>query len=316
MRYVLRADASNSIGTGHVMRLSAIGEELAARGYHVIFVGDVSDVPWVKKRLFSLEFSNVLKEESDYISNSENDVLILDSYNLPINHSFLAPNNWGKIVVIADKLTPNYQANLIIHPGISQDWKPQTTGKFVSGAKFIPLRKTILKNVNKKIDSEELKIIVVGGGTDFFNFVNAVSEILKSLPNHFQANLFTNKSTNTQLDQRFTINPIGVNFDEKCAEADLVFTTASTSSLEFLAREVALGIGCATENQKHNFETLINLNLAVPIGLYFENEWKMNLDAIESLIVDKQMRNKLVSRGNEIIDLKGSSRIVDEILKL
>ena len=316
MRYVLRADASNSIGTGHVMRLSVIGEELVARGNQVIFVGDVSDVPWVKRRLLSLKFSNVLKEESEYKSNSENDVLILDSYHLPINHSFLAPNNWGKIVVIADKLTPYYQANLIIHPGILHDWKPHTTGKFVSGAKFIPLRKSIVKNVKKKIDSDELKIIVVGGGTDFFNFVNAVSEILISLPNRFQANLFTNKSTNRQLDQRFTINPIGVNLDEKCAGADLVFTTASTSSLEFLARGVAVGIGCATENQKHNFDTLINLNLAAPIGLYFENEWKMNIDTIRNLIVDKQLRNKLVSRGNELIDLKGSSRIVDQILKL
>jgi spore coat polysaccharide biosynthesis predicted glycosyltransferase SpsG len=316
VRYVLRADASYSIGTGHVMRLSAIGEELAARGYQVIFIGDVSDVPWVKKRLLSLEFSNVLKEESEYISNSENDVLILDSYYLPINHSFIAPSNWRKIVVIADKLTPSYQANLTIHPGILHDFTPHATGKFVSGAKFIPLRKSIVKNVKKKIDNDELKIIVVGGGTDFFNFVNAVSEILMSLPNHFQANLFTNKSTNTQLDQRFTINPIGINFDEKCAEADLVFTTASTSSLEFLAREVAVGIGCATENQKHNFDTLINLNLAAPIGFYFENEWKMNIDSIKSLIVDKQMRNKLVFKGNELIDLKGSSRIVDQILKL
>jgi spore coat polysaccharide biosynthesis predicted glycosyltransferase SpsG len=316
VRYVLRADASNSIGTGHVMRLSVIGEELVARGNEVIFVGDVSDVPWVKRRLLSLKFSNVLKEESEYKSNSKNDVLILDSYHLPINHSFLAPNNWGKIVVIADKLTPYYQANLIIHPGILHDWKPHTTGKFVSGAKFIPLRKSIVKNVKKKIDSDELKIIVVGGGTDFFNFVNTVSEILISLPNRFQANLFTNKSTNRQLDQRFTINPIGVNLDEKCAGADLVFTTASTSSLEFLARGVAVGIGCATENQKHNFDTLINLNLAAPIGLYFENEWKMNIDTIRNLIVDKQLRNKLVSRGNELIDLKGSSRIVDQILKL
>ena len=298
------------------MRLSVIGEELVARGNEVIFVGDVSDVPWVKRRLLSLKFSNVLKEESEYKSNSKNDVLILDSYHLPINHSFLAPNNWGKIVVIADKLTPYYQANLIIHPGILHDWKPHTTGKFVSGAKFIPLRKSIVKNVKKKIDSDELKIIVVGGGTDFFNFVNTVSEILISLPNRFQANLFTNKSTNRQLDQRFTINPIGVNLDEKCAGADLVFTTASTSSLEFLARGVAVGIGCATENQKHNFDTLINLNLAAPIGLYFENEWKMNIDTIRNLIVDKQLRNKLVSRGNELIDLKGSSRIVDQILKL
>ena len=47
MRYVLRADASESIGAGHVMRSSAIAEELIARGENVVFVGydwDLIDV--------------------------------------------------------------------------------------------------------------------------------------------------------------------------------------------------------------------------------------------------------------------------------
>ena len=43
MRYVLRADAPEFIGAGHVMRSSAIAEELIARGENVIFVGQVSD---------------------------------------------------------------------------------------------------------------------------------------------------------------------------------------------------------------------------------------------------------------------------------
>ena len=79
MRYVLRADASQSIGTGHVMRSSAIGEELIERGEEVIFVGEFSEVPWLALRINNLGLSQILLKEGDYTSNPETDVLILDS---------------------------------------------------------------------------------------------------------------------------------------------------------------------------------------------------------------------------------------------
>lgn len=69
MRYVLRADASQSMGAGHVMRSSAIAEELIARGEDVIFVGQISDLPWVEERIASLGFSHIFNESSRFISN-------------------------------------------------------------------------------------------------------------------------------------------------------------------------------------------------------------------------------------------------------
>ncbi len=62
MRNVLRADASQSMGAGHVMRSSAIAEELISRGNNVIFVGRISNLPWVEKRIASLGFSQVYSD--------------------------------------------------------------------------------------------------------------------------------------------------------------------------------------------------------------------------------------------------------------
>ena len=59
MRYVLSGEASPSIGTGHVMRLSAIAEELIFRGLDVAFVGNIADVDWLNKRLLKLGFPKV-----------------------------------------------------------------------------------------------------------------------------------------------------------------------------------------------------------------------------------------------------------------
>ena len=68
MRYVLRADASHSIGAGQVMRSSAIAEELIAQGEDVVFVGQISDLPWVEERIRSLGFVLVHNEANEFIS--------------------------------------------------------------------------------------------------------------------------------------------------------------------------------------------------------------------------------------------------------
>ena len=102
MRYVLRADASKLMGAGHVMRSSAIAEELIARGEEVIFVGQISDLPWVEESISSLGFSLIFKQSSDYISRSESDVLILDTYKSEVTDPFLDPENWLHIVAIEE----------------------------------------------------------------------------------------------------------------------------------------------------------------------------------------------------------------------
>ena len=62
MRYVLRADASQTIGAGHVMRSSAIAEELIARGKEVLFIGKISNLPWVENRISGLGFTEIHSE--------------------------------------------------------------------------------------------------------------------------------------------------------------------------------------------------------------------------------------------------------------
>ena len=76
------------------MRSSAIAEELIARGKEVIFVGDYSEVPWLASRISSLGFSQILSENSEFISDPESDILILDSYIIPIDHDFIQQKRW------------------------------------------------------------------------------------------------------------------------------------------------------------------------------------------------------------------------------
>jgi spore coat polysaccharide biosynthesis predicted glycosyltransferase SpsG len=106
MRYVLRADASSSVGAGHVMRSSAIAEELISRGKEVVFVGQTNELSWLSSRILSLGFAGINTNSNDFKSDPKNDVLILDSYLIPINDSFIRREKWVAVVTIIDEHTP------------------------------------------------------------------------------------------------------------------------------------------------------------------------------------------------------------------
>lgn len=298
------------------MRSSAVAEELIARGREVIFIGAISDVPWVASRIMSLGFSEIRESSNAFVSDPGSDVLILDSYTLPIDDEFIQQKHWRRIVAISDDLTPTYQADLIIHPGISEEWKPNRAVKFLTGPKYIPFRKSIKEKPKNLSIKENIKILVVGGGTDPFNFAEEICLVLKNIQGQFHVIIFSNNHLLAQIDSRFTVVQIGLQLDVEASDADLVFTTASTTSLEFIAREIPVGLGCAVNNQQEYYESLTAAEVAIPVGEFSEGRWRLNHAKMEDLINSGELRKILEQKSSGLLDLKGAERIVDEILKL
>ena len=316
MRYVLHAEATLGLGTGHVMRLSAIAEEMISRNLEVVFVGDIGNIPWLENRILGLGFSRVLFSVEDFFSDPRSDILLLDSYTRDIDDCFISKSNWKKVVLISDVTTPRYRADLVIHPNISEDSLIGAGGDFYSGPKYIPFRKTIKKVIYTREVDSNLKILLVGGGTDPFNFVSSLALILSESDCAFEAFLFTHDISPALTDHRFSVVEIGPDLDILAEAADLVFTTASTTSLEFIAREVAVGIGCAVQNQENFYDGLKSSGVAAPIGKRVSDNWIFDLVLIDKLISDTGLRAELRTKCKNFIDCNGSSRIVDLILNL
>ena len=315
MRFVFRADASMSIGSGHVMRSSAIAEEAIARGIPSFFVGKISDLTWVSERIRGLGFIQVLENSSEFIPDESEDILIIDSYEIPTDDVFVQLRNWSKVVCIFDELTPDYSCDLRIHPGLTKAWLDPFSGRTLSGAKFVPLRKSI-KNSSVHNPEGTLEVLVVGGGSDAYGFVPAVVNVLTELTQDFHATIFTNLFSGMDLDKRFSVFEVGLNLDLIANTVDLVFTTASTTSLEFLARGSAVAIGCAVDNQELYYKELSDGNYASPIGKFSKDSWVLDKELIEGLIDSETLRTNLKANSVNLIDLNGAKRIVDEILKL
>jgi spore coat polysaccharide biosynthesis predicted glycosyltransferase SpsG len=315
MRFVFRADASLTIGSGHVMRSSAIAEEGIARGFPAVFVGTTADLHWLSERIQGLGFTEVVEVSTEFISDPDNDILILDSYEIAVDDNFIQPSGWKAVVSIFDELTPQYKSKLRIHPGLTNSWPLFNETKTLGGPEFVPLRKSIKKS-ELTFDLDAPKIIVVGGGSDPTGFVSAVSRSLANCKVQFQACLFTDWDESHTLDERFSVIPIGQALDEVANTFDLAFTTASTTSLEFIARGCAVAIGCAVNNQELYYKELGEGDFAAPIGEFINDEWQLNKELIQELVDTSSLRAKLRANSAGLIDLNGSKRIVDEILKL
>jgi spore coat polysaccharide biosynthesis predicted glycosyltransferase SpsG len=316
VRLVFRVDASSSIGTGHVMRCSAIIEEATTRGISCVVIGRLGGVRWLEDRLIGISALHYEHEESFQIADGE-DILVIDSYEIPVTHEFIQPKNWKAVVSVSDDATPDYLASLVIHPGIDEFRNAENAFRVLKGAEFIPFRKSIKKSLRVK-NSPLCKIVIFAGGIDNFGFALNLARYLKEISEFNEAVFFSNSQSEiTSLDSRFVVRDFGPLLDVELENADLVFTTASTSSLEIIAREIPVGICFSVENQISYFEALIKEEVAFGIGnLNPAKNWELDMVAIERLITDSGLRDQLSANSSGFLDLLGSQRLVDEILKL
>lgn len=314
MRLIVRADANPVIGAGHIMRLSSIIEESISRKIETYFVGNIDEMDWVRDRLENIAELHFVGNSIGFMPNKVSDVLLLDSYTLDVNDPFLNPDKWKSVVTVVDDLTPLYRSDLRIHPGLSMDWPADLN--VLCGQRFIPIRRK-QSNLKDQTINGKLRIVIVGGGTDLFGFGLSVAEALRNLELDFEAIVFlkSQKSLPFQ-DHRFQFREIGNSLDEVTDRAELILTTASTTCLEFIALEKAIGVLCGIENQVDYYERITENGLAAPLGRYGGGIWSVNSDLLRRLIVDETFRKELQARTEGFIDGKGSQRILDEILKL
>jgi spore coat polysaccharide biosynthesis predicted glycosyltransferase SpsG len=318
MKITFRADASPEIGTGHVMRCAAIAEEAILRGIPCRLVGTLGGIDWVESHLAGIGLPWV--EIGDYCAEPTNrmDILVIDSYSIPIEDEFLTDERWQYRIAVADKATPNYAVNLVIHPGLDASWFTGDSNAILFGAKYFPIRRSIQKSSRNQERFGLSKVVVFGGGTDLLAFSISIARILVKSQKFSKAAFFCSEELGNeicQMDDRFSAFLPGEKLVEELAAADLVLTTASTSSLEILAMEIPMGIACLVDNQVENLQELSQSGLAHVLQLQIE-DGTLNIDeeSLLTFLANDGYRQQLQNQIRGFLDMQGSRRILDEII--
>lgn len=313
MKLVFRADASRQIGAGHVMRVSTIAQEAIARGHECHFVGTTIELSWVDKYVRKLGFKSLNQNIENIDTNFHNEILVLDSYTVALDSPFNNPNIWKMVVCITDQFTPNYSADIFVNQSMKS--KPALDNRLeLNGPDFALIRKSIKKSASRNTVGFPPKLLVLGGGSDPYGFVRAVLQKLSSLDLPFMVHVFSDENFDNFSDLEIYQHQLGPELDALADSIDLVITTASTSSIEFIAREIPTLVACAVDNQEKFYAELGELEFAIPIGVRSSvGNWQLDLQTIKKAIEDPEIRSKLKLRVQGVIDLMGPSRILDQI---
>lgn len=313
MRIIFRADASMEIGSGHVMRSSVIAEEAILRGHECIFVGSIIGLDWVQKRIDKLGFARVCKVD-EFTSNTDNDICVIDSYTEPITSKFGTKQNWRMLISIRDDFTPKFDANALIIPSLVSETVNFSTPYILRGSDFILVRKSIKKRPVRYPIVQPLRVIISGGGSDPFGFAEEIARLIDQLNIDGIFHFFSNKEIVSFSGKQFLTHQFGESFDSIAENSHAVLTTASTSSLEFIAREIPSAVVSAVDNQNQYYDYLTENELACGLGK-FDSEigWGISLENFKNFLLNDDYREMLSRRMFGLVDLQGAGRILDFI---
>jgi spore coat polysaccharide biosynthesis predicted glycosyltransferase SpsG len=313
MRMIFHAEASPQIGAGHVMRVATIAEKAIREGHECHFVGEIKGLVWVKEYIEHLGFQTVRPAFRDISPIIIDSILIFDSYNLSEDSICLQHSIWALTVNVCDRFTPDYSADLYVLQDLSVPVNGRNR-KVLSGPDFTLLRQGITKSRRPKNSNGPLNIVVTGGGSDPFYFVEHVLLQLISIDFNFKVDAFADYPLPALESPKVTLHKNGTLLDRIAPLAGLAITTASTTSVEFIAREIPTLIACVTPNQIPNYLDFSRLGYALPIGERTdESGWNIDSKTLKNAIILSSVRDSLVSRIQELIDLKATSRVLDEI---
>ncbi len=301
------------------MRTSTIAAEFIKLGHDVLYVGNIDPIGVIDERLQSLGLSNSVIAQSHFQPNKASDVLLIDSYYMDPNTSFLEKKRWFKTVSICDAVTPNYDVDLVVKPSLSNRISGSSSVKVLTGPKYLLIRETISKTISSSLDgASPLKILIAGGGSDPSGFCSALTRVLITFPDQFILNVFAdNFDTALLSDPRVKLFQVSSDIDRYATTSHLALTLASSLSLELLAAELPLGVAAGFENQVDGLKEILKRKLAVKIGIRKEQgAWAFDESNLRELVTSKSLRNFLREQSSGLIDLKGPYRVTQEILAL
>ena len=186
---VLRADASSSIGVGHIMRSLSLGEALIDEGFGVELVS-FELAPNLQTLATSLgihvvELSCAPRsiEDAHFVLQRNAQIIVVDGYEFSRDFFEVLETNNAAFVVIDDNSETNAQAPKAVinqNPHASKDMYRHMHGdpKLLLGLQYAMVRKEVREIAAQQLPTNEGEVFVAMGGADFLGLTAPIVEAL------------------------------------------------------------------------------------------------------------------------------------------
>ena len=327
---VLRADASDLIGVGHVMRSLALGEELLDAGFDVVLAS--VDLPAGMREearkcgitVVDLQCEPFGSDDAIATLALNGAVLVIDGYKFEREFFEILENGSNSFVIIDDNVETNALAPSVVinqNPHATPEMYVHLSGspKLLLGLQYALLRREVREVAKLSVVPVAKKVFVAMGGSDFLQLTSPIVDGLKDLDIEICVAIGPTNSQRQQIEETVRSIPrarviLQADYITELASSSLAILAAGSSLWEAAALGVpSIGLIVA-ENQigasvgaEH---CGISISLDVRSGLHNESI----VSNVENLLT---MTNgalaKMTTATRSEVDEFGSMRVLQAI---
>ncbi|WP_027187359.1 UDP-2,4-diacetamido-2,4,6-trideoxy-beta-L-altropyranose hydrolase [Desulfovibrio cuneatus] len=328
---VIRADATPTMGTGHVMRCIALAQAAKSSGLAVCLVGHIT-VPWVLERLkseaiaFTLQDGPPPAQESpakllqDLASCGAQNWVALDGYHIgPDCHKAVREAGYKLLVIDDYAHLPEYSCDILLNQNIGAEELAYTgnIGQKLLGPRFALLRNEFLearkKALQRPVPEKATEVLLTLGGGDFSHILPQLAPAFSSpelagCTLRVIAGVMQEKAIRTALHQcpaNIVVLPRVENMPQLFLQTDVCITAGGSTCWELCC----LGVPFLTVQVAEN-QALVVQNL---------EQKKVALTLCEKNLTDLivSQHKQIVQRKNNqsTVDGKGASRVLGQMIQ-
>lgn len=334
----IRVEANPVIATGHMMRCLSIAETARRQGIEVVFiVAEPVAEAFPKERGFEViclahdwqDLDGELPLLLSLIQERQIAYLIVDSYQVTENY-LQTLKQVTTLLYIDDLHEAVWPCHLLLNYGIGaknfpyKQRYPEET-RCLLGPAYFPLRESYLP-LKEKVQKEKVeRILVVTGGADVTGFCKPFAEQLKEqrelqgtefvlIAGRFHPEYEALEKLAAQIPN-LTLKSNLPSLKEEIMQADLMITAGGITIYEMAACGTPGILLCTAENQRDNVEGFCRDGLALGLMAQSTSEVLPRLwENLKKLQADAQGRRTYGKRLQQLVDGKGSERILHEII--
>jgi len=343
---LIRADATTSIGTGHLMRCIALAQAWQDRGGKVTFLSNCESYE-LRQRIIDEGFdflpietphpdTNDLGFTLDMLSaishqpSATSPWLVLDGYHFTPDYQKAIRENSYRLLVIDDIAhLDHYHAHILLNQNIHASSLRYSYDRDIVkllSCEYVLLRREFLKykDWKREIPEKARKILVTMGGGDPDNVTLKVIKALNSLndsdievkivvgPANPNINSLEKELHNSP--HAFGLLFSASNMPELMAWADIAISAGGSTCWEMAFMGLPSLIITLADNQAGIAEGLGKAGAGIDLGWHENISVKQCIQALKEILQDKNKRSRLSEQGQRLVNGKGKQKVIKAMI--
>ena len=325
MKVKIFTEGGKDIGFGHISRCSSLYNEVVNRGILVDFIvyGDIEDVDFLN----GINSMNEKWLDKEYLLNniSSDDYVIVDSYKAAKETYEIISRISKKALFIDDIGRIAYPEGIIVNPSLDAshiDYSQSPNSTLLSGPEYVILRPQFCNIKRENISNEVKRVLITMGGTDIRGLTPLIiGNICRNMLDiEFDIvigseNMDKIKSQFSEMSNITFHNNLGsTQMMELMMSSDLAITAAGQTIYELLATQTPFIPIQVIENQKFTVSTILEKDIVRKVISWSSKSLSEGIIREIEVLKDEMYRKKFIYKNSNLIDGKGSGRIIDELM--